>query len=101
MGHAAVTSMQRVLTTLSHQEPDRVPLFLLLTMHGAAELGLSIGDYFSSAEHVARGQLRLLEKFGHDCLYPFFYAAIETEAFGGDVVLRRRWSAERRRAARE
>ena len=36
------SSLQRVLTTLSHREPDRVPLFLLLTTHGAKELGLGI-----------------------------------------------------------
>jgi uroporphyrinogen decarboxylase len=77
--------MQRVLTALGHQEPDRVPVFLLFTMHGAKELGLPIGEYLSSAQHVAAGQIRLVEKFGHDCLYPFFYAAMETEAFGAEV----------------
>jgi len=86
MNTASPTSMQRVLTTLGQQEPDRVPLFLLFTMHGAKELGLPIGQYLSSGERVAEGQIRLLEKFGHDCLYPFFYAAMETEAFGGEVL---------------
>ena len=37
-----MTSMQRVLATLSHNEPDRVPIFFLFTMHGANELGFSI-----------------------------------------------------------
>ncbi len=86
MSRGAMTSLQRVLTTLGHREPDRVPLFLLPTMHGARELGLSIRDYFSRAEHVAEGQLRLREKFGHDCLYSFFYAPVEIEAWGGEVV---------------
>lgn len=81
-----MTSMQRVLTTLGHQEPDRVPFFLLLTMHGAKELGLSIQDYFSKAEHVAEGQMRLRAKYGHDCLYGFFYAPVEIEAWGGEVI---------------
>ncbi|PKN46833.1 MAG: methylcobamide--CoM methyltransferase MtbA, partial [Deltaproteobacteria bacterium HGW-Deltaproteobacteria-20] len=35
------TSLTRVLTTLGHKEPDRVPLFLLVTLHGATSLGLS------------------------------------------------------------
>jgi len=48
-------SLERVLTTLSHREPDRVPLFLLVTMHGAKELGLSIREYFSKAEYVVEG----------------------------------------------
>ncbi|MBF0288217.1 MAG: uroporphyrinogen decarboxylase family protein [SAR324 cluster bacterium] len=86
MTENTMTSMQRVLTTLGHQEPDRVPLFLLLTMHGAQELGISIKDYFSNPEHVAEGQMRLLEKYRHDCIYSFFYAPIEVEAFGADVL---------------
>lgn len=81
-----MTPLQRVLTTLGHREPDRVPLFLLLTGHGARELGLSIREYFSKGEHVAEGQLRLRARLGHDCYYPFFYAAVETEAYGGDVI---------------
>ena len=86
MSEINMTSMQRVLTTLGHKEPDRVPLFLLLTMHGAKELGLSIKDYFSRADYVAEGQLRLREKYGHDCLYSFFYAPVEVEAWGGEVI---------------
>lgn len=81
-----MTSMERVLTSLSHKEPDRLPLFLLTTMHGAKELGLSIKDYFSKAENVAEGQIRLRNKYKTDCLYPFFYAPIEVEAFGGEVI---------------
>lgn len=80
--------MQRVLTTLGHQEPDRVPLFLLVTMHGAKELGLSIKEYFSKAENVVEGQLRLRAKYRHDCLYNFFYAPLEIEAWGGEVIFR-------------
>ena len=71
---------------MGHQEPDRVPFFLLLTMHGAKELGLGIREYFSRAENVAEGQLRMRDKYRHDCLYAFFYAALEIEAWGGDVV---------------
>jgi uroporphyrinogen decarboxylase len=86
MNEKTMTSMDRVLTTLSFKEPDRVPFFLLLTLHGAKELDLSIQDYFSKAENVAKGQLQMREKYGHDCLYPFFYAPIEVEAFGAEVI---------------
>jgi uroporphyrinogen decarboxylase len=81
-----MTSMERVLKTLGQEEPDRVPFFLLCTMHGARVLGLSIRDYFAKAEHVVEGQLRLREKYGSDCIYTFFYAPIEYEAWGGQVV---------------
>jgi uroporphyrinogen decarboxylase len=83
---AEMTSLQRVLTTLGHREPDRVPLFLLLSLHGARELGMSIREYFSRAENVAAGQLRLRTRYRHDCLYGLFYAPIEVEAWGGEVI---------------
>ncbi len=84
----AMTSLQRVLTTLGHQEPDRVPFFLLVTMHGARELGLSMSEYFSRGDHVAEGQLRMRARYGHDCLYTFFYASLETEAWGMKTLFR-------------
>ena len=81
-----MNSMQRVLTTLGHKEPDRVPLFLLANMHGAKELGLSLRDYYASAKNVIDGEMRLLNKYGSDCAYPFFYASLEIEAWGGDTI---------------
>ena len=87
---AAMTSLDRVLTTLRHEEPDRVPLFLLLTMHGAREVGMELEAYFGDAHSIAEGQLRLREKYGHDCLYSILYAALEVEAWGGDYRTLRR-----------
>jgi uroporphyrinogen decarboxylase len=81
-----MNSMERTLTTLGQKEPDRVPLFLLTSMHGAKETGLSLLEYFARADNIIEGQMRLLHKYGGDCLYPFFYAAIETEAWGGDTI---------------
>jgi uroporphyrinogen decarboxylase len=78
--------MDRSLAALSHKEPDRVPFFLLTTMHGAKELRMSIQSYYRSAENVIKGQLRLREKYHADCYYPLFYAAIEVEAWGGEVI---------------
>ncbi|MCP4131425.1 MAG: methylcobamide--CoM methyltransferase MtbA [bacterium] len=81
-----MTPMERVLATLSHKEPDRVPFFLLVTMHGAKELGMSLKEYFSKGENAAEGQVRMQKKYGHDCLYALFYASIEIEAWGGEVI---------------
>jgi uroporphyrinogen decarboxylase len=81
-----MTSLQRVLTTLGHKEPDMVPLFLFANMHGAKELGLSIKEYFSSAENIVEGQLRLRAKYRSDCVCSFLYAAIEMEAWGSETI---------------
>lgn len=85
MSSEEMTSLERTLAALSHKEPDRVPLFLNLTMHGARELGISIREYFGNADHVVRGQELLMKKYGNDCLTGFCYGAAEMEAFGGSV----------------
>jgi uroporphyrinogen decarboxylase len=83
-----MNAMERALAAMAHREPDRVPLFLLTTLHGARELGLSIRDYFSSARHVVEGQLRLLAKYRGDCLVPSCGAVVEAEAFGAETLWR-------------
>lgn len=83
-----MNSLQRVLTTLGHQEADRVPLCLLFSLHGAKELEISIKDYFANPAAVVEGQLRLRVKYHQDCIYTFFYAPIEIEAWGGEVIYR-------------
>jgi uroporphyrinogen decarboxylase len=83
-----MTSAERIGAALGHREPDRVPFLLLVTMHGARELGLTIRDYFARAESVAEGQLRMQARWRHDCLYGFFHASLELEAWGGETVYR-------------
>lgn len=82
------TSMERVLTALDRREPDRVPLFLLLTMHGARELGMTLEEYFSKPENVAEAQVRMVKKYNNDAMVPYYYAAIEAEAWGCRVITR-------------
>jgi len=81
-----MTSMERVLTTLRHNEPDRVPLFLTLSMYGAKELGTTVEDYFSNPQNVIEAQIRMREKYNTDFYYAFSYAALEFEAWGGQVL---------------
>jgi len=79
-------SLQRTLTALSFKEPDKVPLFFLLSITGAKFKDCTIKNYFTDAEGVAEAQLVMLERYKHDCLYSFYYASAENEAFGGDTL---------------
>lgn len=83
-----MTPMERAQTAMAHREPDRVPWFLLTTLHGARELGLGIRAYFSRAENVVEGQLRLLARYGGDCVTASCHASVEVEAFGGGTIFR-------------
>jgi uroporphyrinogen decarboxylase len=82
----AMSSMERVLTCLQHKEPDRVPLLLALTMHGAKLQGVSIEKYYSDANLISDAQLRLGKKYGIDFLNSFTYASAEAEAFGSGTI---------------
>lgn len=81
-----MNSMERVRTAIGHKEPDRIPVFHLFSFYGAKELGISIKEYFSKPELVAKTQLQMNKKYSSDCLYTFFYACVEIEAFGGEAI---------------
>lgn len=81
-----MNSLERTLAALSHKEPDRVPLFLLLSLYGAKELQMTPKAYFSNPTNVVDAQLKMRTKYSNDCIYTFFYAPIEIEAWGGEVV---------------
>lgn len=83
-----LTSTQRLGMALAHQEADRVPFLLPVILQGARELGLSIEEYFSRAENIVDGQLRLQARYRHDALFGFLYSAVEIEAWGGEVIFR-------------
>lgn len=76
------TSMDRLVAAAKGQIIDHIPVFCNLLDQGARELGLSIEEYFSSGGHVAEGQLRMLERFGHDNVWSLFYVGKEAELFG-------------------
>jgi len=81
-----MNSMERVMAALSYKEPDRVPLFLNLTITGAKELGMSIKDYYASSDYVVKGQLLMKNKYNNDMVTSLLYSAAEVEAWGGEVV---------------
>lgn len=81
-----MSSMERLSVAMAHREPDRVPLLLATTMHGARELGLTIEEYFGSAKHVIEGQLRLRARYRSDFLLAYPYAAVEMEAWGAQTI---------------
>lgn len=81
-----MTSFERLSAVLRLEIPDRVPVVLVSSTHGARELGLSLPEYFSRPENVAEGQLRFVESVGHDNVDAYYYAVREAEAFGAEVM---------------
>jgi uroporphyrinogen decarboxylase len=81
-----MTSMERVLNTLSGKNVDQTPLFFLFSIYGAKEVGCEIQAYFKDVDLVVETQLAMQRKYASDCLYTFQYASLEYEAFGGTTI---------------
>lgn len=77
-----MNGMERLVATLTGSRPDRIPVFCNLLDQGARELGMPLREYYSNGEHVAEGQLRLREKYGHDNVWSLFYSGKEAEVLG-------------------
>lgn len=71
--------MERLGALMQGRLPDRVPVFCNLLDQGARELGMDQETYYSRGAHVAEGQLRLREKYGHDNVWGYFYVGREAE----------------------
>lgn len=77
-----MTPMERVMKTLKHEEPDRVPvLFIALTI-GASEAGVEVREYATNGKAMARGQLNFLRNYRVDGLMPMSDVASFADAFG-------------------
>jgi uroporphyrinogen decarboxylase len=81
-----MTSLERVLATMTHKQPDRVPVFPILLLQGAAELGMGLEQYFSRGTNWAEGQLKLRDKYGHDCVVGVPHIVQDITAFGAKVM---------------
>lgn len=77
-----MTPLEILAAAVTGAAAPRIPVFCNLLDQGARELGMNQREYYSRGEHVARGQLRMRERFGHDNLWSLFYVGKEAEFFG-------------------
>jgi uroporphyrinogen-III decarboxylase len=82
-----ITAMDRLAAAIKGEKSDRIPVFCNLLDQGAAELGLSLQEYYSNGEYVAEAQLKMLQKYGHDNVWSLFYVGKEAELLGCKKIL--------------
>lgn len=79
--------MERLVAAINGTPADRIPVFCNLLDQGAKELNIPLEEYYSSGEHVAEAQLRMLRKYGHDNVWSLFYVGREAELMGCKKIL--------------
>jgi uroporphyrinogen decarboxylase len=55
-------------------------------MQGADEMGMGLNQYFSQGANWAEGQLKLRDKYGHDCVVGIPHVVQDITAFGAKVM---------------
>lgn len=63
-----MTPYERVMTSVTHKEPDRVPFIPFAQTFTAKFAGIPFSEYVSKAEKMAEGQLKAYQALGWDAL---------------------------------
>ncbi|WP_201763867.1 uroporphyrinogen decarboxylase family protein [Methanosphaerula palustris] len=77
-----MNSIERIVSTLNFEKPDRVPVIAQVFGHAATVAGMNLGEYIRDGELLARGQIRALDRYGYDAVFALMDTSVETEAAG-------------------
>lgn len=80
-----MTGYERIKAVLEGRKPDRVPMMLHNFMAAAREAGISMEEYRSSPENIARVHLAMARKYGLDGVLMDIDTCMEASAIGVPV----------------
>jgi len=82
-----MTSRERVMTSLRHIEPDRVPLVPFAMTFSARFAGIPFKKYVSDAAALAEAEVKTARAFGWDAAIVSSDVGAYASAFGADVQM--------------
>ncbi|MFX1446278.1 MAG: uroporphyrinogen decarboxylase family protein, partial [Promethearchaeota archaeon] len=80
-----MTPFQRVMTSVNHKEPDRVPFMPFAQTFTAKFAGIPFSEYVSKAVNFFEGQLKAYKFFGWDALCFSSDVGMYAEALGAKI----------------
>jgi uroporphyrinogen decarboxylase len=89
-----MNSLERLAATVAFGRADRTPVIPQLFAHAGVLGGVSVGDYARDGALMARCQIEALARYGHDAVFAFLDANVETEALGAVVAFHERQYSE-------
>lgn len=81
-----MTSYERVMAALSHQEADRVPVYPILSGISRKLVNASYKKWSTDAETCAQAFLEAAEQFDIDCLVTLIDLSVECDAWGQKLI---------------
>lgn len=80
-----MNSVERILAAAALKPVDQTPVLPVMLMQGARMLRLRLTEYFGNPTRMAEGQLRLVERFGHDGVFAFPHIVQDILPWGSDI----------------
>ena len=81
-----MTKMERVLASLNHQEPDRVPVYPILAGVTRKLVNASYYDWSTNADIFAESQIKAADEYDLDCIVTLLDLSLECTAWGQELV---------------
>lgn len=83
-----MNSLERIVSAVKFQQPDRVPVAPIVFGHSAVVSGIPLSEYLDSGEALARCQMNALERYGYDAVFAVMGGHVEDEALGVPLLQR-------------
>lgn len=81
-----MNAMERVVTALQHKEPDRVPVYPILSGVSRNLVDASYKDWATDAEICSKALLKAREEFDLDCIVTLIDLSVECDAWGQELI---------------
>ncbi|MDD3278820.1 MAG: uroporphyrinogen decarboxylase family protein [Lachnospiraceae bacterium] len=81
-----MNSMERVVMALQHKEPDRVPVYPIISGASRRLIGADYKEWSTDAEVCSRALLKAREEFDLDCIVTLIDLSVECTAWGQELI---------------
>lgn len=81
-----MNSKERLVKAVTFQPVDRVPIVPVILLQGSKLMKMDLPTYLKKGEYIAEGQLRLLEKLGHDAVFGFPHVVEDLVPWGSSLT---------------
>jgi uroporphyrinogen decarboxylase len=79
-------SIERVITSLQHKEPDRVPVYPILSGVTRKLVGATYEKWSTDAETCADAYIKAQEQFDLDCIVTLIDLSLEADAWNVPTI---------------
>lgn len=81
-----MTSMERMLKTLNHEQPDRTPVYPLIAGAARRLVNASYPEWSTNADICAESLIKAQKEFNMDCVVTLIDLSIECTAWGQEII---------------